>query len=131
MSILDKIKAGVSPKEARPEPTEAPVTDAGINADEKADVNQDINDAIDQSAPDQNASHGVQDIQAITLVWGKGSLAALLCLYASLNHIGNMTNNMLTLLPVSGSSSSFRASVFPSSLSCCPMPPANGLLTPS
>ncbi|KAM6539274.1 mitochondrial phosphate carrier protein [Fusarium falciforme] len=80
MSILDKIKAGVGPKEARPEATETPVTEAGINADEKADVNQDINDAIDQSAPDQNASHGVQDIQAITLVWGKGSLAALLCL---------------------------------------------------
>jgi hypothetical protein len=65
------------------------------------------------------------------LVWGKGSLAALLCLYASLNHLEHMRNTKLSLLPASGSSSWSRASVFPSSLSCCPMPPANGLLTPS
>ncbi|RSM16584.1 hypothetical protein CEP52_000075 [Fusarium oligoseptatum] len=80
MSILDKIKGAAGSKEPRPEATEAPVTETGINNDEKADVNQDINDAIDQSAPDQNASHGVQEIQAITLVWSKGSLATLLCL---------------------------------------------------
>lgn len=85
MSILDKIKAGVGPKEAQPEATEAPVvTDTAIDTDkEKAGLDQDINDAIDSSAPDQNASQGVQEIQAVTLVWSKGSLAALLCLYAS------------------------------------------------
>lgn len=43
-------------------------------------------------APDQNAQAGVQKIEAVTLVWTKRSLAALLIKYAPFRPISQTAN---------------------------------------
>lgn len=81
MSFLNKLRPGagdIQPvSEAdQPQPvTENKQATDGVLADDEEKAA-----AIAASAPDQDAQRGVQEMEAVTLVWTKGSLALLLCL---------------------------------------------------
>lgn len=55
-----------------------PATSEAIEVTQPVDTIQDDKEAV---VPDQNAQAGVQKIEAVTLVWTKWSLAALLIKY--------------------------------------------------
>lgn len=81
MSFLSKLRPGASASnDTRPAASMGndvehaePVTELSFMDKEQA--------IMAASAPDQDAQRGVQEMEAVTLVWTKKSLAALLILY--------------------------------------------------
>ncbi|KAF5019380.1 hypothetical protein F66182_8610 [Fusarium sp. NRRL 66182] len=93
MSALTKLREGLARQDNTPvahtlaphekEITEAPgIVEAGPDHDKEATAGAAApNDKGNESdVPSEDVQAGVKEIQAITLTWGKGSLAALLCL---------------------------------------------------
>ncbi|KAF4977099.1 hypothetical protein FZEAL_6332 [Fusarium zealandicum] len=80
MSILDKLRGRNSANSDHD--NSDVVTDTVVNTDKETSAG--LPDQVDQghesSAPSEDVQNGVQEIQAITITWGKKSLAALLCL---------------------------------------------------
>lgn len=75
VNFLPKFRRSTSNDEIAEEPTattEATNQEKGINA---ADT-----DEKPEEVPDENAQSGVQDIEAMTLAWTKGSLILLFAL---------------------------------------------------
>jgi hypothetical protein len=94
MSALAKIREGLAREDNTPvahtlaphekEIEEAPetITETGPGHDKEATAGALPPDdkGNDSDVPSEDVQTGVKEIQAITLTWGKGSLAALLCL---------------------------------------------------
>ncbi|KAF5006619.1 hypothetical protein FDECE_7014 [Fusarium decemcellulare] len=86
MSILDKLRPGPGKDDAQAQVVdpEANNVTTVVGNDKETGGDGITHDAADDGssseAPSEKAQRGVQEIEAITLVWSKGSLAALLCL---------------------------------------------------
>lgn len=94
MSALAKIREGLAredntavahtlaPHEKEIEETPEIITETGLGHDKEATAGALPPDdkGNDSDVPSEDVQTGVKEIQAITLTWGKGSLAALLCL---------------------------------------------------
>jgi hypothetical protein len=94
MSALTKIREGLArednthvagtlaPHEKEIHETPEVVSEVGPDHDKEATAGAlpPHDKGNDSDVPSEDVQNGVKEIQAITLTWGKGSLAALLCL---------------------------------------------------
>jgi hypothetical protein len=94
MSAFNKIREGLAREDNTPvaqtlaphekEINESPdtITETGPDHDKEATAGAHPSDekGNESDVPSEDVQNGVKEIQAITLTWGKGSLAALLCL---------------------------------------------------
>ncbi|KAM0489019.1 hypothetical protein ACHAP7_000073 [Fusarium lateritium] len=114
MSALAKIREGLAREDNTPvahtlaphekEIYETPeiVSEAGPNHDKEASAGALPPDekGNESDVPSEDVQPGVKEIQAITLTWGKGSLAALLCLIWTLFLISGFRGSFyLVLVP--------------------------------
>ena len=76
MSFLNRLRPGASHEATND--AQAPSTNEDSEIQQVDLRPSATNDDPEKVAPDQNAQHGVQQIEAVTLVWTKTSLATLL-----------------------------------------------------
>ncbi|KAL3478148.1 siderophore iron transporter mirB [Aspergillus californicus] len=95
--MLFNRKTGERPEEvSRPADIEAPVTEKTANAQDKEAGISD--NASDDAVPSPGVQTGIQKIQAVTLVWSKTSLAAVLCLLWLVTLTNGMRSSILASL---------------------------------
>ncbi|VDB95246.1 unnamed protein product [Peniophora sp. CBMAI 1063] len=95
MSFLRKLRPGAGTQQVAIEPMV--VEDSLEKMESTSDVEAHNPENV---TPDQNAQRGVQEIEAVTLVWTKTSLAALLiCIWVLFLVNGFRINILATLLP--------------------------------
>lgn len=107
MAIRSRLQILVSGKKTDALDEELPVADIETPTGKKTAAAKDNDTSIhdsssDEAAPSQSFQTGVQKIQAVTLVWSKWSLVAVLCLYVflhkSVSILDRIPNDMLQTL---------------------------------